>query len=35
MNLGIAYYPEYRGNWERDFQKIHEAGIKRVKIMFI
>jgi beta-galactosidase len=34
MNLGIAYYPEYnkRESWEKDFQKIHEAGIKRVRM---
>jgi beta-galactosidase len=34
MNLGIAYYPEYndRENWEKDFRKIHEAGIRRVRM---
>jgi beta-galactosidase len=34
MKLGTAYYPEYnkRQEWEKDFEKIRNAGIKRVRM---
>lgn len=34
MNIGTAYYPEYRDeeNWASDFELIRNAGIKRIRI---
>lgn len=34
MKLGTAYYPEYnkRKEWDKDFEKIQAAGIKRVRM---